>query len=460
MVTDLERHAEAILSRALSNGGDWAEIYVEERASSSIGFDDNRTERILSGVEAGAGIRVLLGDRTLFAHTNDLSLDGLLQLAATVAAGATGRRGDACFEFHPERAETTPRRDTRGVPMEEKLRLVAEVNAAVRAFDPRIAQASIRYADAHRRFTVVNSLGRFVEDARPQTLLVIQVVAADKGLLQTGYRVAAASAGYELFDAEDPIALAREAAAQACLMLEAAPAPAGRMPVVLSSAAGGTMVHEAVGHGLEADAIDKGLSKYAGRLGEMVAAPEVSVVDDATLGGKRGSFHFDDEGTPAQRTVLIENGRLVRYMNDLKTSRKLSYAPTGNGRRESYGHLPIPRMTNTMILPGAADPETILRETHSGLFVKKMGGGQVNPLNGDFVFEVSEGYLIRNGKAETPVRGATLIGNGPDAMCAIEAIGNDLGFGVGTCGKKGQGAPVTHAQPTLRIRELTVGGTA
>jgi len=243
-------------------------------------------------------------------------------------------------------------------------------------------------------------------------------------------------------------------------MLDAAPAPTGRMPVVISSEAGGTMIHEAVGHGLEADLVDKKVSKYCGRLGETIAVPDVTVVDDGTLPFKRGSFNVDDEGTPARRTVLVDQGRLVAFMNDLRTCRKMNLEPSGNGRRQSYEHKPVPRMRNTMIAPGNADPAEILASTPRGLYVKMMGGGQVNTLNGDFVFEVSEGYLIENGKAEKAVRGATLIGNGPDVLMNIDAVGSDLGFDIGTCGKDGQGVPVSDAQPTIRIKELTIGGTA
>jgi len=266
--------------------------------------------------------------------------------------------------------------------------------------------------------------------------------------------------GFELFEQQPPGVVALEAAQRACLMLEADPAPTGRMPVVLSSTAGGTMIHEAVGHGLEADAIEKGVSKFCGRLGEMIASPAVTVVDDGTLSGKRGSSLVDDEGTPAQRTVLVDRGRLIRYMNDLLYADKLGHAPSGNGRRSSYQHRPIPRMTNTLIASGVDDPDDILSATDRGLFVKRMGGGQVNTLNGDFLFDVTEGYLIEGGKVGRPVRGASLVGNGPEVLQMIERVGTDLGFTLGTCGKDGQGVPVTSAQPTVYIRELTVGGTA
>jgi TldD protein len=276
--------------------------------------------------------------------------------------------------------------------------------------------------------------------------------------VQTGYDAVGGLIGMELFDATSFESVAENAARRAVMMLSARKAPAGRMPVVLSSAAGGTMIHEAVGHGLEADLAQTGLSVYSGKRGQPIASPLITVVDDATLPGKRGSFRFDDEGSDAERTVLVDRGVLATFMYDRLTAMKDNARSTGNGRRESYKHRPIPRMTNTMIVPGQSDPAEILRSTPSGLFVKKMGGGQVNTVNGDFVFEVSEGYLIENGAIGEPVRGATLIGNGPQVLMSIDRVGSDLGYSIGTCGKDGQGSPVSDAQPTLRIPEIVVGG--
>jgi TldD protein len=284
------------------------------------------------------------------------------------------------------------------------------------------------------------------------------VVAAGNGVIQTGYEPVGGLTGMELFEREPLDAAAERAARRAVMMLAARKAPAGRMPVVLSSEAGGTMIHEAVGHGLEADLAQSGLSVYSGKIGQQIASPLITVVDDATLPGRRGSFLVDDEGTPAQRTVLVERGVLRTYLYDRLTALKDGARSTGNGRRESYRHRPIPRMTNTMILPGETRPADILRSTPKGLYVRKMGGGQVNTVNGDFVFEVSEGYLIENGRIGEPVRGATLVGNGPAVLQSIDLIGSDLGFSIGTCGKDGQGSPVSDAQPTLRIPEITVGG--
>ena len=457
---DLLKHGEEILSAALANGGGLAELFLEDTSRTSIRFEDGKAERIVSGRDLGAGIRILTGDRTLFAHTNNVTLTGLLQAAKTVADGASDERGTYCFDFQPERFEMPVSVSPDSVSTPSKLELITAADSAARAFDGRVVQVKVMYGDSLRRVWIVNSDGRLVQDFRPQIILMVEAVATDGGTIQTGLRPLGGALGFELFDETDPDDIAEAAARQACLMLDAPPAPTGQMPVVIGSEAGGTMIHEAVGHGLEADHIDKGMSKYCGRLNEMIAVPAVTVIDDATLACKRGTFNVDDEGTTAQRTVLIDQGRLVGLLHDLKSARKMGHTPTGNGRRESYQDKPIPRMTNTFIAPGDADPEQILASTDKGLYVRKMGGGQVDPLNGDFVFEVSEGYLIENGKAETPVRGATLIGNGPDVLQNIELVGNDLGFNIGTCGKGGQGAPVSDAQPTIRIRELTVGGTA
>lgn len=456
---DLEKHAGAVLETTLRNGGQLAEIFLEETGRTTIAFENNKVEKVITGTDAGAGIRHLSGDRTLYGYTNELSEESLVALADEIAGGADDERASYNFEFAPERFCVTPKFPPADIATPRKLALVRAANAVARAYDPRIVQVAVSYADSLRYVVIANSEGRFVEESRPQLIFHVRVVAREGDLLQSAYEVAGGTLGFELFDEIDPETIALRAAKRACLMLEADPAPTGRMPVVLSSEAGGTMVHEAVGHGLEADHIDKGVSKYCGRLNEQIAVPEVTVVDDGTLPGKRGTASVDDEGTPTGRTVLVDQGILVRFMNDRRTAAKMDVALTGNGRRESYRCKPVPRMTNTLIAPGTGSPGAILAETESGLFVRKMGGGQVNPLNGDYVFEVIEGYLIRNGKAETPVRGATLIGNGPDTLMQIEAVGNDLGFAIGTCGKDGQGAPVSHAQPTLRIRELTIGGT-
>ena len=459
-MADLLAYAGDVLELALSKGGDLGEIFFEDRVSARISFEDGKVDRVSSGTDVGAGLRLLIGDRTLYAYSNNVSREGLLALAKTVSGGVSAEKRAYNFEFKPEHHAMPVKVPPAEVPTARKVAMLAAADKIVRAHDPRIVQVTAMYADSLRRIVIANSEGRFVEDIQPQVLFFVSAIASDRGVIQTGRKPIGGAMGFEFFDAEDPEAAAMTAARQAILMLDAAPAPTGRMPVVIASEAGGTMVHEAVGHGLEADHIDKKISKYCGRLGEMIAAPEVSVVDDGTLPSKRGSFNVDDEGTPARRTVLVDKGRLVAFMNDIRTCRKMKLEPSGNGRRQSYAHKPVCRMRNTMIESGSADPAEILASTPRGLYVKVMGGGQVNTLNGDFVFDVSEGYLIENGKAEKAVRGATLIGNGPDVLMNIDAVGSDLGFSIGTCGKEGQWVPISDAQPTIRIKELTIGGTA
>ncbi len=305
---------------------------------------------------------------------------------------------------------------------------------------------------------MINSLGEWFEEDRTGLIFMCQVVSKEGDIVQTGYEPVGGAVGLEIFDDTPPEAVAEIAVKRAIMMLGARRAPGGKMSVVLSSEAGGTMIHEAVGHGLEADLALQDLSVYSGKLNEKVASPIITVLDDATIPYRRGSFFYDDEGTPAGKTVLVENGILKSYMHDRLSAMKAGCKSTGNGRRESYHHRPIPRMTNTMIAPGKTDPESIIKSLDKGLFVRKMGGGQVNTVNGDFVFEVTEGYMIEGGKIGAPVRGATLTGNGPEVLLNIDMVGSDLGFGIGTCGKDSQGVPVADAQPTLRIPEIVVGG--
>jgi TldD protein len=307
---------------------------------------------------------------------------------------------------------------------------------------------------------MANSAGEYVEDERIRTRLVVQAVAVSGAVMQTGYEAVGGLSGFELLHKDLPAQVGGTAARKAVNMLSAQPAPAGRMPVVIAGEAGGTMVHEACGHGLEADLVQKGLSVYAGKKGRLVASEEISVVEDPTLNAKYGSYSFDDEGIPSRKVTLIENGVLNDFMYDRLTAANDGVQSNGHGRRESYQHKPIPRMGNTIIAPGKTDPARIIRETGTGLLVKKMGGGQVNTTTGDFVFDVAEGYLIQDGEVGPMVRGATLTGNGPEVLRIVEMVGKDLGFAIGTCGKDGQGVPVSDAQPTLAIKELIVGGTA
>ena len=486
----IEKEDLAELLQLASRNGDFAEIYMEKISQNRVSMEAGKIERVISGRDQGAGIRVVKGDNTAYGYTTDLSKEALLRLARQVAVGVSDKRGDvsragssaiadlkakSAAQAEGEAAAPAPtpiifqqRESPVCLPIEQrpdqvaidrKVALVKEAEQAARSKDERlIRQVSVGYADVIQQVTIANSDGVYVEDERVRTRLVVHVVASDGKVIQTGYDSAGGTKGFELFDEVKAADLGRRAAERALLMLKARPAPAGRMDVVLSGEAGGTMIHEACGHGLEADLVQKGLSVYAGKKGEQVASELVTVVDDGTIPGKYGSYSFDDEGTPAQRNVLIEKGILKNFMNDRITAQRDGVKPTGNARRETFRYRPIPRMTTTYLAAGEHSPEEIIRETDKGLFVRRMGGGQVNTTTGDFVFEVLEGYLIKDGKIDVPVRGATLTGNGPEVLQKIDRVGNDLGFTIGTCGKDGQGVPVSDAQPTIRIPDIVVGG--
>ena len=455
----LEVSALPILEAALKNGGQMSELFLERSTGLMIILDDGKVEKVLGGVDQGAGLRLIYDLKTAYAHGNQLNLEALLPLAQNLALLAKGQAvaPQALVAQSPGLSTrvSSPPADTATA---RKVELVKAAEAAARAVDSRISQVRVTYMDRGQQVRIVNSLGAEAAEERTQVLLAVHCVASQNGRSQTGYETMGGIMGMEMFEQEDPLRVAREAARRAVLMLEADAAPGGAMPVVLSAEAGGTMIHEAVGHGLEGDLVYENMSVYAGKIGQKVANELITVIDDGTVPGRRGSGGFDDEGTPCRENVVIENGVLKGYLQDRLSAWKLEARPTGNGRRESYRHRPIPRMTNTMIAPGSEDPEAIIRSVGDGLLVRKMGGGQVNTINGDFVFEVSEGYLIRDGKVGAPVRGATLTGNGPEVLQQIDRVGSDLGWSLGTCGKDGQGAPVGDAQPTLRIPSLVVGG--
>jgi TldD protein len=455
---------QRVLGSALRTGGDFAEIFVEDRRSSSARLDDARVEELSSGRDRGAGIRVVVGETTGFAHTADLSEAGLraaAEAAAAAARGATGKDRTVGLS----RVEA-PRPNEIAVLPEDiekaaKVALLTRADEAARSEGSAIKQVTARVADSRRRILVANSDGMLAEDDQVKTLFAVQCVAIGDTGMQTGYESIGRTIGWELFDKVDVEQHARKVARQALTKLGARPAPSGTMPVVIGSGSGGVLFHEACGHGLEADAIAKGASVFKGRRGEQVASPLVTLVDDGTMGEEWGCYAIDDEGTPAQRNVLIEDGVLTDYMYDFLRSRKEGRERSGNGRRESYQHLPMVRMTNTYVLAGNDDPSAIVSSTERGVFVKALGGGQVNPATGDFVFGMTEAYLIENGEITDPLREGNLIGNGPQVLSLIDAVGNDFAMGPpGMCGKDGQGVPVGDGVPTLRVTALTVGGTA
>ncbi|MGB9804019.1 TldD/PmbA family protein [Desulfofundulus sp.] len=457
-----EQLLKEVLDLALSSGGDFADVFVEHRQSTGVGLEGGKVERVHSGIDMGAGIRVLNGDSTAYAYTNDLSKEGLLEAARIVSHASRGEKKD----YHLDLRRVRPLVDFAvverpdAVKAERKVEVVQAADRAARAVDvEKIKQVMVAYGDVVQKVVIANSAGEYVEDERIRTRLMVQVVAAEGSTIQTGYEAVGGLAGFELLERYSPATVAEVAARRAVEMLKAKEAPSGKMPVVMAGEAGGTMVHEACGHGLEADLVQKKLSVYAGKKGQKVAADIVTVIDDASMAGHYGSYRFDDEGVPARKVTLIENGELTDYMYDRLTASREGRMSNGHGRRESYQHKPIPRMGNTYIAPGKMDPEKIIREVKNGLLVKKMGGGQVNTTTGDFVFDVAEGYLIQDGEVGPMVRGATLTGNGPEVLRIVEMIGRDLGFTIGTCGKDGQGVPVSDAQPTMAIKELVVGGT-
>ena len=447
----------------MRHGADFAEVFAERTRTTAISCDNKRIEHAATFSDAGIGIRAMKDGRTSYGSTNDLTRRSLMKLARAVGHAAQAKQtkaGETCFTERRSQGVATVQKHPFGIPLEEKCDVVMRANEIAWQIGGEVRQVRIAYRDVVRRTWIASSDGSFSSDEQVGTVLSAQVIAGDGSILQTGLETSGGAQGFEIFNELPPEEIAGRAAKRAIMMLSARPAPSGKMPVILSAEAGGTMIHEAVGHGLEADLAADGLSVYSDRQGQRVASELVTVVDDATIAGKRGSFTFDDEGTPAQRTVLIERGVLRCYMTDRRTALRMGVPSTGNARRQSYEHMPIVRMTNTLILPGKDDPAAILRDTTSGLFVRRMGGGQVNTVNGDFVFDVQEGYLIENGRIAEPVRGATLIGNGPTVLMAIDRVGSDLGFSIGTCGKEGQEAPVSCGQPTIRIPEIVVGGTA
>jgi TldD protein len=453
---------ERVLGAALARGGEMAEVFAEDRQTSGAVLDDGRVEELSSGRERGAGIRVVVGETTGFAHTADLSEGGLL--AAADAASAVAREGGggvrtvALEDRRPAAARVVVLPQT--VAKAEKLALLTRADDTARSAGAAVSQVQAGYGDSRRRILVATSDGRLAEDDQVRTRFNVVCIATGDTGMQTGYESVARTVGFEIFDDVDVDDVARTAATRALSKLNARPAPSGEVPVVLAGGSGGILFHEACGHGLEADHIVKDASVYVGQVGQSVASPLVTLVDDGTVGGEWGNFAIDDEGHEAARNVLIENGVLTDYLWDWLRARQEGRASSGNGRRQSYQHLPMVRMTNTFLLAGEEDPDEIVAQTPSGVYVAKLGGGQVNTTTGDFVFGTTEAYLIEGGRITEPLRDANLIGNGPDVLRRIDAVATDFAMTPGTCGKDGQSVPVGCGQATLRITGVTIGGTA
>ena len=450
--------AERVLARALAKGGRFAEVFAERRQGQTLAIDERRIESVQAGAEEGAGVRVVDGNTTYFAHVDGLDPEDVERAADEAAAALRSERTEPrplqAREVMPLPIEHRPE----AVLAERKAELLRELDERARSKGGDVAQVNASYAEARRQITLANSEGLLSGDDRTRTRIGAQAVARRNGTVETGAETLGAHRGFELLE-DDPGEIAEQAAAKALTLLDAGPAPAGSMPVVVGGGFGGVLFHEMTGHGLEADHIQKDASVYVGKLGERVAEPLLNAYDDGRLPNEWGSDAIDDEGTPTQKTLVLEDGRLVSFLYDRLRAERDGLVSTGNGRRESFRHLPIPRMTNTYIAPGKATPEEMIAEVGRGFYAVSFGGGQVDPATGDFVFGVSEGYLIEEGRVTKPCRGATLIGNCLQALAAIDAVGRDFAMKTGICGKGGQSAPVGTGQGHVRIAALTVGGT-
>lgn len=453
-----------VLGELAGPGIDAADLYFHGQVSESWVLEDGIVKDGSFHLDQGVGVRAQSGEKTGFAYSNAITADALGQAArAARSIARAGQQGRVQAFASPDVARLyAPDSPLDVIDRAEKVELLKRIDVATRALDPRIKQVTVSLAGVWEHILVAASDGSLGADVRPLVRFNVSVIVEQNGRRERGGHGGGGRTDYRYFLQEDrAMGYAREALRQALVNLEAIPAPAGTLPVVMGAGWSGVLLHEAVGHGLEGDFNRKGSSAYSGRIGEKVASSLCTIVDDGTLAGRRGSLSLDDEGTPTQCTTLIENGVLKGYMQDKLNARLMGVAPTGNGRRESYAHLPMPRMTNTYMLAGESDPEEIIASVERGIYCANLGGGQVDITSGKFVFSTSEAYLIENGKITAPVKGATLIGNGPEAMSRVSMVGNDLALdsGVGTCGKDGQSVPVGVGQPTLKIDAITVGGT-
>lgn len=452
------------LKAALSGGAEFAEVYLEKRITDTVRIEDKLVRESSRGVLAGAGIRAIIGDKIGYAYADGLAVDSMVE-AAVVAGEIAAREAATGPVGLPEAKSAVPFSATRIFPLDvdakKKIETAFAADKGARDRDPRIAQAIVTLIDEDKHILIANSEGVNITDRQILTTLRVAAIAESNGNRQRGFRSLSGRCGYELFERESPGEVGSDASRQAITLLGAREAPAGSMPVVLGNGRGGVLLHEAIGHGFEGDFIRKETSLFAGRIGERVAVDGCTIIDDATVPNARGTINIDDEGTPGQRTVLVENGILTGFIYDMLNARLMNAVSTGNGRRQAYKFMPFPRQTNTIMLGGDTPPEEIIASVKKGLYAKNIGGGQVDIASGNFVFEVTEGYLIENGRVGPPVRGANLIGNGAEVLKKIEMIGNDFALeaGGGTCGKRGQAVPVMDGLPTIKISEITVGGT-
>lgn len=455
---------ESLLGAALSKGGEYADLYFEYNVLSNLGMEEQIIKSANRAVRQGVGVRVISGERTGFAYCDEIAQDVIRKAAVTAAhiANSNAQLNSVNVTAGRPQHDLYPVGNLVGdEPLERKIELLNQIDRTSRSYDPRIREVQAGLVDEFKVILIATSEGKLIGDVQPLVRMRVMCIADDDGNLQSGTSGGGGRVGIDYFNDAIIERYASEAARQAILLLEATEAPAGSMEVVLGSGWPGILLHEAVGHGLEADFNRKGTSAFSGMMGQKVASELCTVVDEGSIPNRRGSLNIDDEGNPTSRTVLIENGILRGFMQDALSTRLTGAALTGNGRRESYRHIPMPRMTNTFMLSGESAPEDIIKSVKRGLYAVQFGGGQVDITSGKFVFSASEAYLIEDGKVTSPVKGATLIGNGPVALTKVTAVANDLALdeGMGTCGKDGQGVPVGVGMPTIKISEMTVGGT-
>ena len=452
-----------VLGAALSRGGDFADVFFQHRISNDMALEDGAVNRAYTTVELGVGVRVVKGDQTGYGFTEDLSPGAIKSCAQTAAAIADGPARAAPQRFHvpgrlPQRYPLL--RPWEEIRPEEKLPVLDGINARIFAADPRVRKVSVHLRDESGAILLADSTGRIVEDSQPMTLLFASCLAEQGGVREQGGYNVAGRAGFELYTPERIDRLVKEAVGRTTILFEAVPPPAGEMPVVLAAGSSGILLHEAIGHGMEADFNRKNVSIYADKIGKPIAKPFVNIVDDATNEGARGAINVDDEGNEAGRTQLVENGILTTYLHDAISARHYKVKPTGNGRRQGYQHPPLPRMRSTYMLPGPHDREEIIRSVKKGIYCQNFTNGQVNIGAGDFTFYVKNGYLIEDGKLTRPIKDVNIIGNGPKVLEQVDMVSNDLAIDEGgwTCGKDGQSVPVSQGLPTVRVSSLTVGG--
>ncbi len=448
-----------ILEDALKSGATFAELFFEETTFSNIRVESGKIDKAIAGTDIGIGLRLFDNNIVYYASTTNRTQDGAINLLKTLSVYLRGNKVKRHIVL-PELSKASIKviKHPLGSNLTRKSNIILSAQNEANKLSSQIVQVQGAYIDSVRKIAIFSTEGTSVEDEQIRTTISFNVILEKDGKLHTGYESLGGSIGMELFNNDAHIKTVKTAVNRAIKMSNSIPIKGGRMTVVLSSEAGGTMIHEAVGHGLEADHIYKGLSVYTDKLNQRVASPLITVVDDPTMPGMRGSFNYDDEGTKAKRNVVIENGILKNYLFDIKYAIEHDMKPTSNGRRESFRYPPIPRMTNTLILSGKDDPSSIISEVDDGLLVLKMGGGEVNTVTGDFIFEITEGHTIDHGKIGPPVEGVTLLGNGPTVLREIDRVGSDIGYSIGTCGKDNQGVPVADGQPTLRIPKIVVGG--